>query len=213
MDKKPSGVVKIVEKIYVLVKTSLYFWLNLLRQFVFYGFIDSQRKLFAVIDQKDLAYEKISYLIQNITPPSFIDKIISLMFFFGTISLGSGYYLLEKNPSIGLFFCVVGGLLLGFLLNFSVHFLLDEKREDFSEMEWLYFSLKKSLEFSIIHLYILSLSFTAILILFLSPIIFGFLMPGFYSWLIKTGYTKFLETKGESHDYCSSQEKRISFKK
>ncbi|MDT2762951.1 hypothetical protein P7H31_01255 [Enterococcus asini] len=193
-----SRLTKGVEFLYVLVKSSLFFWGTLIKMAGIYGWVSAQEKTMYAVDHPEAVHEGLSRITENLGKAKLWEKTLSVGIFLsfagviGTLVWGVG-------SSLSVLFLVASGILLLFLLLLTTNFLVTPKAGlDFATYSYLV--LSQTLRPSLWNGFVVANFVFWALLLPISPLLFFLVAPGGVFYLLKKGYQKLLELKGQTHD-------------
>lgn len=193
-----SRLTKGVESLYVLVKSSLFFWGTLVKMAGIYGWVSAQGKTMYAVDHPEAVHEGLSRITGNLGKAKLWEKTLSagiFLAFAGTL----GALMWGGGSALSALFLVASGILLLFLLLLTTNFLVTPN-PGLNQASYGYHILGQTLRPSLWNGFVSAgFAFWALL-LPISPLLFFLVAPGGVCYLLKKGHQKFFELKGQAHD-------------
>lgn len=188
MVDKPSKLVRFVERFYIVVKASVFFWIGLIRFGVVYGFLYAMRSTWKYLDSEMAYYESYQSITQGERVSMPYEKLLSFLLTMSLCFGSVGFYTFAKQESVFLLIIgyvnIIWAILLGI---FIVYYISNYSRHESREQQLIiiYESMKQMFIKPTQSFFLLSLFIFVGIIFLFSKFIFIFLIPGVCFELIR----------------------------
>ena len=170
---KTSRVVNVVDFFYTLVKSSLIFWREMLKNGIIFGLVEAMIEMLNYIDQ--MVLEKNILKLEKTTDKK-VSYALSLLFMFFTMAtfIGVSTIAVEYQQLIGMAILICSAEALIVLL-VSLHYTIVKDR---ISLKRLYNAIKNIIKDWSLTLLFIGCIFLGLIIIYFSPILAFFVYPG-----------------------------------